>query len=444
MRRVTRAIVVCNIVFGWASTGTAGQATLRAPTAANVDLSSLYRAREDWIVTLRRSGRRERISVAMKHVAITALMVGLILSGCSSIGVRPVDYTFTTPLSTIPLGLRPVTDHRKDFAPVFCKAMQQYPGDRTSADCRAYLQLDASLAPPVPFPPLPPLGDKYRVIVVAGIFSACLPKEAAIFKQGLEALVKDGMKSADEIPISASGGSAPNAKIIADYIRQHRDPDRPYIAIGYSQGAVDLLQAYVDDDVVRSSIAAVITIAGAVGGSRLPDGFSPGLIKALGGLEAHLPQCTIKNLNDGINTLRRETRVNFLVDHASVLPRSYSVAAKSTYKTTSKVLQGGWKQLSAYSIDQDSQVIRDEAAVPGGAFLGTALGDHWAVALPFSEAHNPLFDAGIDHNHFPRTALIEAMVRFAINDLEITHSADWLEHRGRTARSRANRHAARP
>jgi hypothetical protein len=94
---------------------------------------------------------------------------------------------------------------------------------------------------------------------------------------------------------------------------------------------------------------------------------------------------------------------------------------KSPFETTSKVLQNSWKQLSAYSIDQDSQVIRDEAAVPGGASLGTALGDHWAVALPFSEAHNPIFDAAVDRNVFPRTALLEAMVRFVINDLETNH-----------------------
>jgi hypothetical protein len=37
-------------------------------------------------------------------------------------------------------------------------------------------------------------------------------------------------------------------------------------------------------------------------------------------------------------------------------------------------------------------------------------GDHWAVALPMSE--HP--DAGkkVDHNRFPRTALLEAIVRY--------------------------------
>jgi hypothetical protein len=53
----------------------------------------------------------------------------------------------------------------------------------------------------------------------------------------------------------------------------------------------------------------------------------------------------------------------------------------------------------------------------GGAFLGTALGDHWAVALPFSEVHNPIFDGVVDRNRFPRTALLQAMVRFVVNDL---------------------------
>src|SRR3954471_24193254 len=136
----------------------------------------------------------------MRHIALATLIIGLFSTACRSVAVQPVDYTFKAPLSTIPLGLPPVTDHRKDFAPVFCKAVQQYPGDGTSVDCRAYLQLDAGIAPGEPLPPLPPLGDKSRGLVGAGILSACLPKEASMFKQGLESLVKDGMKSAEEIP----------------------------------------------------------------------------------------------------------------------------------------------------------------------------------------------------------------------------------------------------
>ena len=38
-------------------------------------------------------------------------------------------------------------------------------------------------------------------------------------------------------------------------------------------------------------------------------------------------------------------------------------------------------------------------------------------ALPFSEAHDPLLDRLVNHNLFPRSALLEAAVRFVINDL---------------------------
>ena len=54
---------------------------------------------------------------------------------------------------------------------------------------------------------------------------------------------------------------------------------------------------------------------------------------------------------------------------------------------------------------------------PGGLFLGTALGDHWAVALPFAEAHDSALDRLVDHNRYPRTALLEALVRFVTSDL---------------------------
>ncbi len=162
---------------------------------------------------------------------------------------------------------------------------------------------------------------------------------------------------------------------------------------------------------------ALITVAGAVGGSRLPDGIPKALSSILGGINIPLPDCQIKGLA-GLDALRRKDRYDFLSDHRSTLPRAYSIAAKSSKEKTSKILQGPWTQLTAYSIDEDSQVIRDDAVVPGGAFLGTAMADHWAVTLPFAEAHDPGFDKLVDRNSYPRTALLEAMVRFVMKDLK--------------------------
>jgi len=147
------------------------------------------------------------------------------------------------------------------------------------------------------------------------------------------------------------------------------------------------------------------------------DGIPRSLQQLSSAIDIFLPGCEIKGLG-GLDSLRRDVRYDFLSDHRGHLPRAYSVAAKSTADTTSAVLKSAWDHLTAYSIDEDSQVIRDDAVVPGGAFLGTARADHWAVTLPFKEAHNPVFDLLVNRNDYPRTALLEAMVRFVIKDLK--------------------------
>lgn len=82
-------------------------------------------------------------------------------------------------------------------------------------------------------------------------------------------------------------------------------------------------------------------------------------------------------------------------------------------------------------------MIREDAIVPHGAYLGTALGDHWAVSLPFEHVlkYHPgtsphdaqLIATLVDHNHCPRASLFEAALRFVIADLEKRKAAQ--EHR---------------
>jgi hypothetical protein len=349
-----------------------------------------------------------KVKITTRGVLVLAVVFGWV--ACASIPAPAVTYSFKTPLVAGALGSRPVIDSRIAFAKVFCKALKT----SGNADCGAFIELDG---PPPPEEPFPPLVDSYKVIVVAGIFSACLPPSITIYKQGIEALKRDGLKYVDEIKVSATGGSAEHARQIGDWIRNNYDPSRPFIAIGYSQGAADLLEAYANEPGVAPAMAALITIAGAVGGSRLADGLPPNVTSQLKDLKIDLPTCRLQSL-DGVDSLRRKVRHDFLTAPTTKLPRSYSIAAKSTYGTTSRVLQGGWKQLSAYSIDQDSQVIRDDSMVPGGRFLGTARGDHWSVALPFIEANDPELNRLVDRNTFPRTELLESAVRFVMKDLK--------------------------
>ncbi len=61
---------------------------------------------------------------------------------------------------------------------------------------------------------------------------------------------------------------------------------------------------------------------------------------------------------------------------------------------------------------------KEDAIVPGATFLGAARADHLAIALPFEDLADGEIRSFMDHNHYPRSALLEALVRFAIEDVE--------------------------
>jgi hypothetical protein len=269
-----------------------------------------------------------------------------------------------------------------------------------------------------------PLG-KYRLLVVPGIFGECVQDVALPWEDARRHLHEKHNADVEYVSVPATGSSSFNANVIATYVdRQFAGSDqRPYIMFGYSKGASDILEALVRYPAIQAKIAAVVTIAGAVFGSRLTQGIPTDLLAQLKHLK--LGPCSIGD-GGGIDSLRRRERAASVSQLPAGL-RAYSITATSRLETTSVVLANGWRQLQAYSIDQDSQMIREDAIVPGGAYLGTALADHWAVALPFehvAEFHPntsretvTLLHNLINHNHYPRAALFESALRFALADL---------------------------
>jgi hypothetical protein len=115
--------------------------------------------------------------------------------------------------------------------------------------------------------------------------------------------------------------------------------------------------------------------------------------------------------------LRRDVRQDFLAQHPDLGVPVYSLAAVSDKSNTSKVLLENWELMAVYGPRQDSQLQASDAIYPGGNDLGALRGDHWAVALPFEDSTDARVKSFVDHNHFPRTALLEALVRFISQDL---------------------------
>jgi hypothetical protein len=198
-------------------------------------------------------------------------------------------------------------------------------------------------------------------------------------------------------------------------------PDRRrYIAFGYSKGASDLLEAVSTHEIARTRIAAIVTIAGSVLRSRLTDGVPRRLLDFL--RQSLLATCDV---GDGaaIESLRRSDRAASMARFLAAGGfRAYSIAAVSDATTTSDVLRDGWNRLRVHSLEQDGQIIHDDAIVPRGTYLGIAKGDHWAVALPFEDlpADDPrarVLAAAVNRNHYPRSALFEASLRYVLDDL---------------------------
>jgi len=362
----------------------------------------------------------------MRHVAlpvVTMFAASLALGSCGGMHVRRVTYRLPGLISG-PVDHGSVKDARRPFGEVFCGTLRHLISDagETWGDCRKYIEVDSSVE--ASLGAMTPV----RVLVVAGVFSECLEasgvKAFLDAKKHLEDTKYHTGISLEHVPVSALGSSSNNANEIRDYVLAH--PGK-FVALGYSKGAGDLMEAIATYPEVSQSVLALVTIAGSVGGSRLPDLLGPDFVKWVE-RAAHrmgLPGCHVAD-GGGITSLSRPDRQAFLRKYPVGTVPSFSVAAVAAGdtrpgqddRTISKLLRIPWEGLQAYSLDQDSQVIADDAAVPGGTLLAIARADHWAVALPFSEMTDPKQRRDalkvVDRNTYPRTALLEAILRTAV------------------------------
>jgi dienelactone hydrolase len=296
------------------------------------------------------------------------------------------------------------------FGDIFCSVLKQNnPGGGEWGPCSRYIDSpgkeDLKLAPVL---------TKYRVLIVPGILSSCLAESPA-FQEGQDALKKQYGLDVSLLQVP-NDSSESNAKMIAAYLRDHRAEDgKKYILVGYSKGGPDIQVTLAQEADVVNQVAAFVTVAGASGGSPIAD-----LLPQV--TEKYMKTVPLKScqgdLSTGFRSLKRETRQAFLAAHPIPTVPTYSLIAKADQSTTSKALLETWRALLSYGTDEDGQVLKDDAIVPGAKFLGAALADHFAVALPFDKSADSAIRSGMDKSSYPRAALLESLIRFVTADLE--------------------------
>jgi hypothetical protein len=119
----------------------------------------------------------------------------------------------------------------------------------------------------------------------------------------------------------------------------------------------------------------------------------------------------------GFKSLQRSTRAAFLAAYPHPPVPSYSIVNKSGKTSTSKALLQTWQLLLPYGAVEDGQLIKEDATVPDSKFLGVALADHFAVALPFDKSSDSMIRGQMDKTRYPRAALLEAIYRYVATDL---------------------------
>lgn len=361
--------------------------------------------------------RSQKVRGGKLHwIVVMTAVVGL--SACSTPPLVP--YTAETPpLILVPAAQAGVRDKRGRFREIFCQVLEA-----RGPALPDYRPCDEALAR-VGFEPagtgkkvdLGPSQRRLVAAVVPGVGWDCF-SDWLDLKGSAAAHVRQFGYNQITLSVDGLSSSANNARQIRNAIMQMPPPqgaEPRLVLIGYSKGAPDILEAVVSYPEIRQRVAAVVSAAGSVGGSPLANDAEQSQIALL----RHWPDAQCSPGDGGaIESLRPATRKAWLAQHP--LPRDlpyYSLVAFPQPERISSVLKSSYNKLSRVDARNDSQMLFYDQVIPGSALLGYLNADHWALAVPIARSHTSLGSTVVNHNDFPREALLEALLRFIEEDL---------------------------
>ncbi len=355
---------------------------------------------------------RLHVAAASVRPPLLALMTSTLLLGACATNTPPAVDQYTVDIP------RDVTDERGRFREIYCLVLQKHgielPDNRP---CEAALtpvdDEPAGTGAPVE------LGMSRRHLIAAvvpGIGYSCFaqwldpPGSTAthLRKYGYDQTV---------MAVDALSGIETNARQIRDSIMaMPPEPGPPrLVLVGYSKGSPDILEAVVRYPEIRERVAALVNVAGAVGGSTLAYDAKQQQAELL----RHWPHadCDAGD-GGGVASLRPDVRKAWLAQNP--LPpevRYYSLVTLPTPDRVSRIIEKSYKRLGEIDWRNDSQVVYSDQILHGSTLIGFLNADHWAVAVPVSRSHPTIAKTLVDKNDYPREAMLEAVLRFVEEDL---------------------------
>lgn len=320
----------------------------------------------------------------------------------------------TPPVVTVPAAWAGVVDRRGRFREVFCAVLERV-DDPDARPCdRALWRVGEE--PPGTGAPVPegPIRPPLRLLLVSGYGAQCFRGLVRLFDDA-EARLRALDVEVVRAPVTAFGSVAQNAEIVARTVRNLPGDGRRLVVLGYSKGAADVLKVLTDHPDAAARIAAVVTLAGAVGGSPLAE-VVPRWVEPLVDL---YPGTRCETGDDrALADLRPRARRHELLRLAGPPPMPvYALAAFVPEEEVSAVLRPFWARLASVDPRNDGMVLWTDQVAPGSRLLGYLRGDHLAVAMPVERRLPWTARLFVTENAYPRIALIEAILRTVAEDL---------------------------
>jgi len=362
---------------------------------------------------MHRTGADKRSRAARNAAA--GLMLSAALIACSSAPLSPYT-TATPPLVLVAAQQAGVRDDRARFREIYCAVLEAR--GQTLPDYRPCEQALTRVGeePAASGRPVD-LGPSRRHLIVGfvpGLGWECFADWLHATGSVRSHLAQFGY-DARLIEVGGLADTEHNARQIRDAILAMPAGERRLVLVGYSKGAPDLLEAIVSYPEIRPYVAAVISAAGAIGGSPLANNAR----ESQADLLQHWPGARCKSDEHAVASLRTDVRQIWLAQHP--LPLDFPYYSLVTYPSPdhiSRILHGSYDKLSKIDARNDSQLIFYDEVIPGSTLVGFVNADHWAVAVPIDRSHPTITAAFVTENAYPREALLEALLRFVEEDLD--------------------------